>query len=179
MPWAVVFQAVGLEEVGVRRQAIGLEEVRDAGVDLLEELLVFGFEIGVAEPFELELEVEFVGEGFQFGLALLDALSQMGDGFLLRDQSLQLLFGGRGAVVLEVVGEVLEGGLDCGGGDGLVFLRFVGGEFLADFHGFGEFALGLADGCLQRLDGIDKGQITLPHRLEERGDVQAESSTDY
>lgn len=43
LPWAVVCQAVGLEEVC------------DAVVDLLEKQLVLGLEIGVAEALELEL----------------------------------------------------------------------------------------------------------------------------
>ena len=62
---------------------------------------------------------------------------------------------------LEVVDQLLEGLLDDGGGDGLVLVGFVGGDFLRCFHGFGQFALGLADLGLQRLDrvgfGLEKG----------------------
>ncbi len=78
----------------------------------------------------------------------------MGDGFFLRLQGFQFLLRGFAGAALEVVDECFQRGLDDGGGDGFAFLGFVGGEFLPGFHGFGEFALGLADGCLQRLNRI-------------------------
>ena len=56
--------------------------------------MVFCLEIGIAEALELELEVEFVGEGFQLGLAVLDAFFEVSDGFFLRDQGFYFLLGG-------------------------------------------------------------------------------------
>ena len=55
LPWAGMGQAVGLEEVG--------DAVGDAVGDLLEKRLVFGFEIGIAEALELELEAEATEPG--------------------------------------------------------------------------------------------------------------------
>ena len=85
-------------------------------------------------------------------LCLFDALLQSGDGFFLRLQSLEFLHGRFARAVLEVVNQLFEGFLDDGGGDRFVLLGFVGGDLLRGLHSLGEFALGLADRSLQRLD---------------------------
>ncbi len=132
-------------------------------LDLLEELLVLGLEVIGAEAFELELEFQFIAQGFEGGLAFPDGVLQRGDGLLLGLQDFQLRSGGFAGAVHKVVDEGLEGFLDDCSGDVFALLGFVGGDFLGGFHGLGEIALSFADLGLQGLDGISLG-------LEERGD---------
>ena len=116
------------------------------GLHLPDQLLAFGLELVTAESFELELEGQLVGLGFQVGLVLLDPILDGLDRLVLGLEVFQFLAGRSSpSLPLEIVDEFLEGLLDNGGGDFLVLLRFVAGDFLGGFHGFGQFALGLAD----------------------------------
>ena len=58
---------------------------------------------------------------------------------------------------LQVVDQFLEGLLDDGGADFLVFVRLVRGNILGGFDGLGQFTLGLADCGLQRFNLVGLG----------------------
>ena len=63
---------------------LALVEGGEPRLDLREEFLALGRELVGAEPLELELELQFVGQSLEFGLALPDALLDGGDGVFLR-----------------------------------------------------------------------------------------------
>ena len=109
---------------------LALVERGKPGLHLTKKLLALGLEFVAPEALELELVLQLIRQCLEFGFALLDAFLQGSYGVLLRLQSLEFLLCRFAGAVLEVVNQFFQGLLDDGGGDGLVLLRFVGGDFL-------------------------------------------------